>query len=70
MHSLKTFKGRKPAALFIVSILVSLSLAFPVLTQAQDKPDLSRQKILFTVGYAHLDTQWRWDYQKTIREYI
>ncbi len=70
MHSLKTFKGRKPAALFIVLILVSLSLAFPVLTQAQDKPDLSRQKILFTVGYAHLDTQWRWDYQKTIREYI
>ena len=25
---------------------------------------------LFVVGYAHLDTQWRWDYPTTIREYL
>ena len=25
---------------------------------------------LFVVGYAHLDTQWRWDYATTIREYL
>ena len=25
---------------------------------------------LYVVGYAHLDTQWRWDYVTTIREYI
>ncbi len=25
---------------------------------------------LYVVGYAHLDTQWRWTYQDTIREYI
>ncbi len=25
---------------------------------------------LFVVGYAHLDTQWRWDYVTTIREYL
>lgn len=39
-------------------------------TAKKDKWDLSQEKVLFTVGYAHLDTQWRWDYQKTIREYI
>jgi alpha-mannosidase len=25
---------------------------------------------LYVVGYAHLDTQWRWDYPTTIREYL
>lgn len=33
-------------------------------------PDLIKQPTLYTVGYAHLDTQWRWDYVKTINEYI
>ena len=32
--------------------------------------DLSRDKNLYTVGYAHLDTQWRWIYPETIRDYI
>lgn len=32
--------------------------------------DLSSQKVLYTVGTAHLDTQWRWTIQKTINEYI
>lgn len=34
------------------------------------QPDLSKDKVLYTVGYAHLDTEWRWDYQTTIRKYI
>ena len=33
-------------------------------------PDLSKDPTLFVVGYAHLDTQWRWTYQDTIREFI
>jgi alpha-mannosidase len=33
-------------------------------------PDLTKQPTLYTVGYAHLDTQWRWDYVTTINEYI
>ena len=32
--------------------------------------DLSKDKVLYTIGYAHLDTEWRWDYQTTINEYI
>jgi alpha-mannosidase len=31
--------------------------------------DLSKPT-LFVVGYAHLDTQWRWAYPQTIREFI
>src|SRR5262245_55298964 len=33
-------------------------------------PDLTKQPTLFVVGYAHLDTQWRWTYPQTIREYL
>ncbi|MGH9665343.1 MAG: alpha-mannosidase, partial [Bryobacteraceae bacterium] len=33
-------------------------------------PDLTRQPTLYVVGYAHLDTQWRWEYPQVIREYI
>src|SRR6185295_18719821 len=32
-------------------------------------PDLSKPT-LFVVAYAHLDTQWRWCYPQSIREYI
>ena len=32
--------------------------------------DLSKGKTLYLVGYAHLDTQWRWAYPQVIREFI
>lgn len=32
-------------------------------------PDLSRPT-LFVVGYAHLDTEWRWEYPQVIREFL
>ena len=47
---------------------VVLSLAAPVWSQVPD-PNLS-QPTLFMVGYAHLDTQWRWTYPQVIREFI
>ncbi|HKQ48268.1 MAG TPA: glycoside hydrolase family 38 C-terminal domain-containing protein [Phycisphaerae bacterium] len=34
------------------------------------KYDLSKDRVLYCVGYAHLDTQWRWDYCTTIDQYI
>ena len=35
-------------------------------------PDLTRQQneTLYVVGYAHLDTQWRWEFPQTISEYL
>jgi alpha-mannosidase len=32
---------------------------------AQEKPPT-----LYVVGYAHLDTQWRWEYPQTIKEFL
>lgn len=42
------------------------------LAQAQTpvKPDLSKDPTLYVVGYAHLDTEWRWEYPQVIDEYI
>ncbi len=33
-------------------------------------PDLTKDPTLYVVGYAHLDTEWRWDYQRTISEFL
>lgn len=43
-------------------------------TSATAKPDaelnLTKQPTLFVVGYAHLDTEWRWEYPQVIHEYL
>lgn len=33
-------------------------------------PDLAKEPTLYVVPYAHLDTQWRWEYPQTITEYL
>lgn len=33
-------------------------------------PDLTKQPTLYIVAYAHLDTQWRWEYPQVINEYL
>src|SRR6202007_34017 len=37
---------------------------------AKLKPDLTKQQTVYVVGYAHLDTEWRWEYPQVIREYL
>jgi alpha-mannosidase len=38
--------------------------------QTAEKPDLTKQRTLYVVGYAHLDTEWRWEYPQVIDEYL
>ncbi len=33
-------------------------------------PDLTKVPSIFTMDYAHLDTEWNWDYVSTIGEYL
>ena len=42
----------------------------PTPAQSTAGPDLTKEPTLYVVGYAHLDTQWRWDYVTTIQEYL
>lgn len=37
---------------------------------AEPAVDPARDRVLYTVAYSHLDTQWRWSYEQTIREFI
>jgi len=54
--------------------LIALSLFCPIprtaRAQTPEKPDLTKQPTLYVVGYAHLDTEWRWEYPQVISEYI
>jgi alpha-mannosidase len=38
--------------------------------QTGDAPDLKSQPTLYVVPYAHLDTQWRWNFPQTISEFL
>jgi alpha-mannosidase len=52
---------------------VLLSCLIPLVAasaQTTDKPDLTKQPTLYVVGYAHLDTEWRWEYPLVINEYL
>src|SRR5690348_16563407 len=49
-------------------LLLPMILALTVPVQAQT--DLSKDPTLYVVGYAHLDTQWRWEYPRVINDYI
>lgn len=42
----------------------------PAPAREAPKHDLSKDKVLYCVGYAHLDTQWRWDFPTTIDQYV
>jgi alpha-mannosidase len=33
-------------------------------------PDLAKDPTLYVVGYAHLDTEWRWEYPQVIDEFL
>ena len=65
---------RTTTTLFAFSLASLLMLAAAQAQTADksdsDKPDLSKQPTLYVVGYAHLDTEWRWEYPQVINEYI
>ncbi len=46
------------------------AFAFQSSAQTMTAPDITRQPTLYVVPYAHLDTQWRWEYPQVISEYL
>ncbi|HEV2617820.1 MAG TPA: glycoside hydrolase family 38 C-terminal domain-containing protein [Candidatus Acidoferrales bacterium] len=73
-----------PSAALLIGALIALccrpgvataqTKAAPARAQASaehsQKTDLKHQPTLYLVGYAHLDTQWRWEYPQVISEYL
>src|SRR5580704_5782386 len=60
---------RRCSALLLLPLAVFAFLTSAV-AQTTEKPDLSKHPTLYVVGYAHLDTEWRWEYPQVIDEYI
>jgi alpha-mannosidase len=60
--------------LALIVVLMMCGMAFGQTNAAQsetaEKPDLTKQATLYVVGYAHLDTEWRWEYPQVIDEYL
>ena len=46
--------------------LISPMLLFSQPKAQQEKYDLNKDRVLYTIGYAHLDSEWLWDYPATI----
>jgi alpha-mannosidase len=57
------------AALIIV-LLISRAPLGAAQARTADRPDLREQPTLYVVGYAHLDTEWRWEYPQVIDAYL
>jgi alpha-mannosidase len=55
--------------LLLAGALLPLSIfAQPI--GRRENYDISRDKVLYVIGYAHLDTEWNWEYPTVINEYI
>lgn len=59
---------RITALFFLLTIASATAGAQP--RERRANYDLTKGRTLYTVGYAHLDTQWNWDYVTTIDEYL
>lgn len=46
------------------TLSAALGLAQPA--DKRSKYDIEKEKVLYTIGYTHLDSQWCWDYKHTI----
>jgi alpha-mannosidase len=57
----------------LLSILVLLLwqiIAFSQPLQRRASYDISKDRVLYTVGYTHLDSEYEWDYRTTVSEYL
>ncbi len=51
-------------------LIAALALLTATRAQTMKAPDITKEPTLFVVPYAHLDTQWRWEFPQTISEYL
>src|SRR6202453_2737286 len=55
--------------LFLAGGLLPFSM-FAQSIERREKYDIAKDKVLYVIGYAHLDTEWNWEYPTVINEYI
>jgi len=56
---------------FLTLILLPLYIgAFAQPLSRRATYDISKDRVLYTVGYTHLDSEYEWDYRTTVSEYL
>jgi alpha-mannosidase len=55
---------------WLQTMVCSLALLLAAQSQNTPAPDLTKDPTLYVIGYAHLDTEWRWEYPQVINEYL
>src|ERR1700683_3340147 len=68
--SSRSFSGILGALLSALCLITMLALPSAGTGQTAQPPDITRTPTLFVVPYAHLDTQWRWEFPLVITEYL
>ncbi|HNX57219.1 MAG TPA: hypothetical protein PKO30_16610 [Prolixibacteraceae bacterium] len=58
-----------------ISVLLLSTFFLPLAGLAQPldrraKYDISKERVLYTVGYTHLDSEYEWDYKTTVTDYL
>src|SRR6201990_228295 len=53
---------------FLILPVMATALIAPA--QTMKAPDITKPPTLYVGSYAHLDTQWRWEYPQVISEYL
>ena len=61
---------RNSVSRILLASLIGLATLGAVPGPASSQSSDPKSPTLYVVGYAHLDTEWRWDYPTTIREYL
>ena len=55
---------------WISLVLTAFTFLLSAHGQTMKAPDITKTPTLYVVPYAHLDTQWRWEFPQTISEYL
>jgi alpha-mannosidase len=55
--------------LLLAGFLLPLS-TLPQQVEHRQKYNIAKDKVLYVIGYSHLDTEWNWDYKTVIDQYI
>jgi alpha-mannosidase len=70
MSLLEQKSSRKLRTNWISAALAAFTFLLSAHGQTMKAPDITKTPTLYVVPYAHLDTQWRWEFPQTISEYL
>jgi alpha-mannosidase len=66
----RSVHAARTAARLSALLIAAIAATAIAHSQTMQAPDITKVPTLYVVPYAHLDTQWRWEFPQTIGEYL